>query len=55
VLARHLDARSPAWVANVAAQAEVQIEIGEHTTTAKPTVLREGPEWDRPHAATVSQ
>jgi hypothetical protein len=33
---------------------EVQIEIGEQTISAKPTVLREGPEWDRLHAATVA-
>lgn len=45
--------KEPAWVANVAAQPEVQIEIGGQTITAKPTVVREGPEWDRLHAATV--
>jgi hypothetical protein len=41
-------------VANVAAMTEVQIEIGEQTISAKPTVLREGAEWDRLHAATVA-
>ncbi|PJK22987.1 nitroreductase/quinone reductase family protein [Mycolicibacterium goodii] len=43
----------PAWVANVAAVEEVVIEVGAQTLTAKPTVLREGPEWDRLHAKAV--
>ena len=39
--------KEPAWVGNVAAMPEVVIEVGEQTLTAKPTILREGPEWDR--------
>src|SRR5262245_47727182 len=46
--------KEPAWVANVAAMAEVLIEVGEQTLTAKPTVLREGPEWDRLHATVAA-
>ena len=46
--------KEPAWVANVAAMAEVVIEVGERTLTVKPTILREGPEWDRLHAAAVA-
>jgi hypothetical protein len=34
--------------------AEVVIEVGERTLTAKPTILRENPEWDRLHAAAVA-
>ena len=45
--------REPAWVAYVAAMPEVAIQLGEQTLTAKPTILREGPEWDRLHAAAV--
>ena len=45
--------REPAWVAYVAAMPEVAIHVGEQTLTAKPTILREGPEWDRLHAAAV--
>lgn len=44
----------PAWVANVAAMPAVVIEVGEQTRTAKPTILREGPERDRLHAAMVA-
>ena len=40
-------------MANVAAMPEVAIHVGEQTLTAKPTILREGPEWDRLHAAAV--
>jgi hypothetical protein len=32
----------------------VVIEVGDRTLTAKPTILREGPEWDRLHAAAVA-
>ena len=46
--------REPAWVAYVAAMPEVAIHVGEQTLTAKPTILREGPEWDRLHAAAVA-
>jgi len=46
--------KEPAWVGNVAAMPEVVIEVGEQTLTAKPTILREGPEWDRLHAAAVA-
>jgi hypothetical protein len=41
-------------VANVAAMAEVVIEVGGQTLTAKPTILREGPAWDRLHATAVA-
>jgi deazaflavin-dependent oxidoreductase (nitroreductase family) len=47
-------AKDPAWVANVAAMAEVVIEVGERTLTAKATILRDGPEWDRLHAAAAA-
>ena len=40
----------PAWVGNLAAMQEVTIEVGGRTLTAKPTVLREGPERDRLYA-----
>jgi deazaflavin-dependent oxidoreductase (nitroreductase family) len=43
----------PAWVGNLAAMQEVTIEVGERTLTAKPTVMREGPERDRLYAALV--
>lgn len=46
--------REPAWVANVFAMPEVVIEVGERTLTAKPTVLRDGPERNRLHAAMVA-
>ena len=48
------DEKEPAWVANVAAVPEVVIEVGERTLSAKPTILREGTEWDRLHAAAVA-
>lgn len=44
----------PAWVANVAAMAEVGIEVSGQILTAKPTILREGAEWNRLHAAMVA-
>ena len=47
-------AKEPAWVANVAAMTEVLIEVGERRLRAKPTLLREGPEWDRLYAAAVA-
>lgn len=37
----------PRWVANLEAMSEVTVEVGERTLTAKPTVLRDGPERDR--------
>jgi deazaflavin-dependent oxidoreductase (nitroreductase family) len=46
--------KEPAWVDNVAAMPEVAIEVGTRTLTAKPTILREGPAWDRLHAAAVA-
>jgi deazaflavin-dependent oxidoreductase (nitroreductase family) len=46
--------KEPAWVGNVAAMPEVVIEVGERTLTAKPTILREGPERDRLRAAAVA-
>ena len=46
--------KEPAWVANVAAASEVVVEVGEQTLSARPTILREGPEWDRLHAAAVA-
>jgi deazaflavin-dependent oxidoreductase (nitroreductase family) len=46
--------KEPAWVANVAAMAEVVIEVGGQTLTAKPTILRQGPAWDRLHATAVA-
>lgn len=46
--------KEPAWVANVAAEAEVLIEVGERMLTATPTILRNGAEWDRLHAAAVA-
>jgi deazaflavin-dependent oxidoreductase (nitroreductase family) len=46
--------KEPAWVGNVAAMPEVVVEVGERTLTAKPTILREGPERDRLRAAAVA-
>jgi deazaflavin-dependent oxidoreductase (nitroreductase family) len=46
--------KEPAWVANVAAMPQVVIEVGARTLTAKPTILREGPAWDRLHATAVT-
>jgi deazaflavin-dependent oxidoreductase (nitroreductase family) len=46
--------KEPAWVVNVAAMPEVVIEVGGRTLTAKPKILREGPEWDRLRAAAVA-
>jgi deazaflavin-dependent oxidoreductase (nitroreductase family) len=37
--------KEPAWVANVAAMAELTIEVGTRTETVRPTVLRGGAEW----------
>jgi deazaflavin-dependent oxidoreductase (nitroreductase family) len=48
------DDKEPAWLANVAAMPQVVIEVGERTLTAKPTILREGPEWERLHTAAVA-
>src|SRR5262245_59415222 len=39
--------KEPEWVANVAAMAEVTVEVGERKLTTKPTILRQGPEWNR--------
>jgi deazaflavin-dependent oxidoreductase (nitroreductase family) len=38
--------REPAWVANVEADPEVIVEVGERTLPATATVLRDGPERD---------
>jgi deazaflavin-dependent oxidoreductase (nitroreductase family) len=46
--------KEPAWVANVAAMAEVVVEVGGQTQTAKPTILREGPAWDRLQASAMA-
>lgn len=46
--------KEPAWVVNVAAMPEVVIEVGGRTLTAKPKILRKGPEWDRLRAAAVA-
>ncbi len=46
--------KEPAWVANVAAMPEVVIEVGEQMLTATPTIVRNGPEWDRLHAAAAA-
>lgn len=46
--------KEPAWVANVAAMPGVVIEAGGRTLTVKPTIVREGPEWDHLHAAAVA-
>jgi deazaflavin-dependent oxidoreductase (nitroreductase family) len=46
--------KEPAWVANVAAMAEVVVEVGGQTRSAQPTILREGPAWDRLHATAVA-
>src|SRR5262249_12023862 len=43
--------KEPEWVANVAAMAEVIVEVGERKLTTKPTILREGPEWNRLRSA----
>jgi deazaflavin-dependent oxidoreductase (nitroreductase family) len=45
--------KEPQWVANVEAMPEVIIEIGEETLTAKPSVIREEAERERPYAALV--
>jgi deazaflavin-dependent oxidoreductase (nitroreductase family) len=34
----------PAWVANLAAMTETKAEVGEHTLTVRPAILRDGPE-----------
>ncbi|MGY4652994.1 nitroreductase/quinone reductase family protein [Mycobacterium sp. URHB0021] len=44
-------AKEPEWVANVVAMSEVVVEVGDKKITTKPTVLRNGPEWDRLHCA----
>jgi deazaflavin-dependent oxidoreductase (nitroreductase family) len=46
--------KEPAWVANIAAMAAAVVEVGGQTQTAKPTILRRGPAWDRLHAAAVA-
>jgi deazaflavin-dependent oxidoreductase (nitroreductase family) len=46
--------KEPAWVANAVAMAQVVVEVGGQTQTAQPTILREGPAWDRLHAAAVA-
>jgi deazaflavin-dependent oxidoreductase (nitroreductase family) len=37
--------KEPAWVANLEAAGEATIELGERTLKVRPTVLREGEEW----------
>lgn len=44
----------PQWVDNVAAAAEIMIEVGTQTRTRKPTVLRKGPARDRLYQAARS-
>lgn len=39
--------KDPQWVANLEAMGEVTVEVGDTILTAKPTVLRDGPERDR--------
>jgi deazaflavin-dependent oxidoreductase (nitroreductase family) len=46
--------QEPAWVRNVEAMSEITVEVGERTITAKPSVLREGPERDRLYAKLVA-
>jgi deazaflavin-dependent oxidoreductase (nitroreductase family) len=46
--------KEPLWFANVEAMSEVTIEVGGHTMTARPTVLREGPERDRLYVLAVN-
>jgi deazaflavin-dependent oxidoreductase (nitroreductase family) len=46
--------KEPAWVANIAAMAQVVVEVGGQTQTTKPTILRQGPAWDRLHATAVA-
>jgi deazaflavin-dependent oxidoreductase (nitroreductase family) len=43
-------ANDPLWVANLDAMTETTIELGGHTIKVKPTVLREGAEYDRLYA-----
>jgi deazaflavin-dependent oxidoreductase (nitroreductase family) len=45
--------KDPLWVANVEAMPEITIELGTGMLTAKPTVVREGPERERLYAALV--
>jgi deazaflavin-dependent oxidoreductase (nitroreductase family) len=45
--------QDPQWVANIEAMPEVTVEVGERTVTAKPTVLRDGPERERLYAKLV--
>jgi len=45
--------KEPLWFANVQAMAEVTVEVGGRTLKAKPTAVRDGPEWDRLYALAV--
>jgi deazaflavin-dependent oxidoreductase (nitroreductase family) len=45
--------QDPQWVANIEVMPEVTVEVGERTVTAKPTVLRDGPERERLYAKLV--
>ncbi len=38
--------REPLWVRNLEEMTEVTVEVGERVVTARPTVLRDGPERD---------
>jgi deazaflavin-dependent oxidoreductase (nitroreductase family) len=46
--------QEPVWIGNVEAMSEMTVEVGDRTVTAKPTVLREGPERDRLYAILVA-
>jgi deazaflavin-dependent oxidoreductase (nitroreductase family) len=45
--------KEPVWVANVEAMPEATVEFGDHTLTAKVTVLRDGEDRDRAYAKLV--
>lgn len=46
----------PVWVANLEAMSEATVELpGDRTITAKPTVLRDGPERDRLYELLVKE
>jgi deazaflavin-dependent oxidoreductase (nitroreductase family) len=46
--------QEPVWVRNVEEMSEITVEVGERTITAKPSVLRDGPERDRLYATMVA-
>jgi deazaflavin-dependent oxidoreductase (nitroreductase family) len=45
--------KEPLWIGNVEAMPEITVELGDRTLTAKPTVLRDGPERDRLYSVLV--